>query len=486
VTVIRQPAAETNRENLQQHGHTVTHVFRLNVDRKPIDVDTLALEIANTFRRLLLTALVCLLALPLGSCNSGNGVGAVPIITRIRVINLVPNAPSIQLQLDSDNPVVSGLQFEQVTQYLEVDQGTREFKVSADGGQTNIIDVSLPLVAAIDYTFIVYGPVEAVNQSLVVDTTTLVPNGGTFDLRVINVATGIAGVDVYLTPPGTDLSLTAPWLTNVALGALASIYVQVPIDSNSELRVTVSGSKEVIYDADVGTFADKSLAQVVVFGKGSAKLVNAAVLHIDNSGTGQVFDNTIAEFKVLNGTSLGAPINVFVDGSLALANIPFGGVSNYQKVPTGTRTITVESATTPGATLLTVVATLEPATDTSIAVSGPAGALRSLVLADNNLPSAANRARVRFVNASPDLAAVDVYVNFVKTFSSVASNTASPYTEVVADPINGTSYEFDFNVAGTVTPVLKLPGVTLAASKTYTIYVVGSAAAPQGVVSTDD
>ncbi len=443
------------------------------------------MEIANAFRRLLLTALVCLLALPLWSCNSGNGVGAVPIITRVRVINLVPNAPSIQVQLDSDQPFVSGLPFEQTTQYIEVADGTREFKVSADGGQTNIIDVSLPLIKAVDYTFIVYGPVEAVKQNLIVDTTTLVPNGGTFDMRVINVATGIAAVDVYLTPPGTDLALTAPWLTNVALGSI-SPYFAVPTDSNSELRVTVSGSKEVIYDAIVGTFADKSLAQVIVFGKGSAKLVNAAVLNIDSNGTGQVFNSAIAEFKVLNGTSLGAPINVFVDGALALANVPFGGVSNYEKVPTGTRTITVESAATPGATLLSVVVTLEDATDTSIAVSGAAGALRSLVLTDNNLPSAANRARVRFVNASPDLSAMDVYVNFVKTFTNVASNTASAYTELVSDPINGTTYEFDFNVAGTATPVLKLPGVTLTAGKTYTIYVVGSAAALQGVVSVDD
>jgi len=444
------------------------------------------LEIANTCRRLFLTALVCLAALPLASCNSGNGVGAVPLLTRIRVVNLVPNAPSIQVQLDTDTPFVAGMQFEQVTPYIEVDPGTRELKVSADGGQTNIIDVSVTLVKAVDYTLVIYGPVEAVAQSLIVDTSTLVPNGGTFDLRVLNVANGIAGIDVYLTPPGADLSLTAPWLTNVALGASVSIFVPVTVDSNSELRVTISGSKEVIYDAEVGTFADKSLAEVVVFGKGSAKLVNAAVLLIDSNGTGQVFDSTLAEFKVLNGTSLGAPLNVFVDGTLVLANVPFGGVSNYQKVAAGTRVITVQSAATPGATLLTVVATLEPATDTSIAVSGPAGALRSLVLTDNNLPSAAGRARVRFVNASPDLAAMDVYVNFSKTFSNVASNTASPYSELVADPFAGTAYEFDFNLAGTSTPLLKLPGVLLAAGKTYTVYVVGSAAAPQGVVSTDD
>jgi len=433
--------------------------------------------------RRLLTVLVCLLGLALASCNGGNGVGATPNLTRIRVINLVPNAPSIQVQLDSDQPLVSGLQFEQVTQYLEVKQGTHEFKVSADGGQTNIIDFTGTLGMAQDFTFVVYGPVEAVNQVLVFDTNNTVPNGGTFQVRVINVATGVTAVDVYITQPGVDLGVTAPVVSGVGVGQISAYF---PGETgNAELRITPTASKEVIYDAPIGSFADKTLAEVVVFGKGSARLVNAAVLNIDSSGTGQVYDSTLAELKVLNGTSLNAPLNVFVDGALALANIPFAGVSNYQKVPVGTRTITVESAASPGATLLTVMATLAPATDTSIAVSGPAGGLRSLVLADNNLPSAVNRARVRFVNASPDLAAMDVYVNFVRQFANLASNTASPYAEIVAD-ITGTIYEFDFNIAGTTTPVLMLPGVTLTSGKTYTVYVVGPAAAPQGVVSEDD
>jgi hypothetical protein len=439
------------------------------------------LEIPIIPRRLL-TILVCLLGLALTSCNTGNGVGATPNLTRIRVINLVPNAAAINLQLDSTT-VVTGLQFEQVTQYLTVDKGTREFKVSADGGATNIIDVSFTLAIAVDYTFVVYGPVEAVNQQILFDTTTLIPNDGTFGIRVVNVATGISSVDLYLTPPGTDLSVTAPSVSGVAFGATSPFGV-VPT-GDYELRVTIGGSKEVIYDANAGAFANKSFAEAIIFGKGSAKLVNTALLNIDSVGTGQVIDNTLAEFKVLNGSAVGAPLNIFVDGAIALANVPFGGVSGYEKVTTGSRTITVESTNTPGATLLTVVADLAPATDTSIAVSGPAGALRSLVLSDNNLPSAVNRARVRFVNASPDLAAIDVYVNFVKQFSGVATNTASAYSELLADA-TGTTYEFDFNLAGTVTPVLKLPGVTVTSGKTYTIYVVGPGAAPQGVVSNDD
>jgi hypothetical protein len=445
------------------------------------------LKIPLILRRLL-TVLCCLAGLALlTSCNSGNGVGATPNLTRIRVINLVPNAPAIQVSLDDSAPFISGLQFEQSTQYVTISAGgtatVHEFKVSADGGQTNIIDFSAVLGVALDYTFVVFGPVEAVSQTLIIDTNTTVPNGGNYLLRAINVATGIAAVDVYITQPGVDLGLTAPGITNVSFGQTT---VFLPQDTgNSELRVTRAGSKEVIYDAIITPIADKSLAEVIIFGKGSAKLVNAAVLNIDANGTGQVVDSNIAEFKVLNGTSLGAPLNVFVNGQLALANIPFAGVSNYQKIGVGPQTVTVQSATNPGADLLTVMLDLDSATDTSVAISGPAGALRSLVLSDNNLPSAALRARVRFVNASPDLPAMDVYVNFGKVFSDIASNAASPYGELPADA-TGTLYEFDFNVAGTTTPVLKLPGVTLLTGKTYTIYVVGSVAALQGVVSQDD
>ena len=440
------------------------------------------LEIPIISRRLL-TLLVCLLGLALTSCNTGKGVGATANVTRVRVVNLVPNAPGITLQLDSDSPLVSNLPFEQITQYMAVDIGIREFKVSADGGQTNIIDVTRTLTAAQDYTFVVSGPIETASSEFIVDTTLLIPDGGTSDLRVINSATGIATVDLYLTPPGTDLTATAPVISGVALGT-TSLYVPVRIGDN-EMRVTLGGTKDVIYDAQVGAFADKSIAQVVIFGLGSSRLVNVALLNIDSNGTGQVIDSTLADFKVLNGSSVGSPLNVFVDGLHTLTNLPFGGVSDYQTVSVGSRTITVQSVATPGANLLTVVANLTPATDTSIAVSGPAGALRSLVLSDNNLPSAAGRARVRFVNASPDLAALDVYVNFTKTFSSVASNTASGYTELLALP-TGSPYEFDFNLAGTVTPVLMLPGVTVTSGRTYTVYVVGSGAAPQGVVSTDN
>jgi hypothetical protein len=118
--------------------------------------------------------------------------------------------------------------------------------------------------------------------------------------------------------------------------------------------------------------------------------------------------------------------------------------------------------------------------------SGPAGGLVPLVLHDNNLPPAVGHARIRFVNVSPDLGPLDVYVNFAKQVSNLLPQSASGYIDVTADTTIGTAFEFDFNTAGTVTPVLKMTNAVIIGGHTYSVYVMGPAAAPQGVLSKDD
>jgi hypothetical protein len=434
-------------------------------------------------RRVFCALFICLSALLLGSCNSGEGVGAAAGPTRLRVINLIPNAASMQLTV-AGSTFVSGLPFQGLTEYMDVASGTNEFKVSVDGGATTLIDIPVTLAIGVDYTFLVYGPVEAVHSSVFLDTTTIFPDGGTFDLRVINVATSNNSVDIYLTPPGTDLTATAPTIAAAQYGSATTFTVVNT--STYELRITPNATKDVIFDVPIVNFPDKGIAQLVVYGTFSSRLVDTAVLNIDSKGTGQIYENSLAEFKFVNASSVGAPLNVFVDGALALANVPFAGVSSYQKVSAGQHSISVQSSATPGSILLSLVTNLDSASDTSIVVSGAAGSLQGLVLADNNLPAGFLRARIRFINASPDLAAMDVYVNFAKTFSGVASNSASPYTELVADALGSTTYQFGFNLAGTTTNLLTIPAVPLITGKTYSVYVVGPMAALQGVVAADD
>jgi len=181
-----------------------------------------------------------------------------------------------------------------------------------------------------------------------------------------------------------------------------------------------------------------------------------------------------------------APLNVSVDGTLTLSNVPFAAASNYVTIANGNHTFTVQATATPGANLLTLQSNLASATDTTIVLNGAAGALIGTVLADNNLPPAAGRARLRFVNSSPNQGPLDVYINFSKQVSSLGTNAASGYNEVTADTTLGTAFEFDFNIAGTTTPVLKMPNTTIVGGHTYSIYVIGLSGSLQGVVVKDD
>lgn len=425
------------------------------------------------------TILLCLLSFTLVSCGSHSNGNA-----NLRIANFIPDAPSISVQLGTNPPVITGMLFQQLTQYISVPSGSQDFMVSANNGASFAINETLSMGSG-NYSYIVYGPVVSSTGLLVNENNLPTPNSGTFNFRVINVAAGIGPVDVYLTPAGTDINSTSPTVSNVALGNI-SFFIDVNAGSY-ELRATATGTKQVIYDTgSVQNFTNGSSYQAVVFTKGSARLVSVAMLNLDNNGTGQVTDNTLAEFKVINASAVGSALNVAVDGTIALSNIPFMGASNYVTTPAGSTTFTVQATATPGANLLTLVSTLASSTDTSLVLSGPAGGLIPLVLSDNNLPPPSLNARVRFVNVSPGLGPVDVYINFGLQISGLASNSGSGYINETADATVGTAYEFDFNIANTTTPVLKLPGVTIIANHTYTIYVVGASSAPQGVVVQDD
>ena len=424
--------------------------------------------------------LSCLLAFALAGCsNSGGGSSG----TQIRIVNAVPDAAAIMVTVGSTT-VVNNLAFQGLTQYSGVDSGAQEFKVSANGGASNAIDTTLNLNSGANYTYVVFNPVASTQALLIVDSGIPQPASGTFNFRVINVASGIGAVDVYLTPPGTDINGTSPTISSVPLAALSAILT--PNAGSLELRITSAGTKDIIYDTPAQNFVSQSTYEIVVYTVGSARLVNVAFLNVDDAGTGQVENNLLAEYKVLNASQVPSALNVLVDGNLQLSNVPYAGVSNYVVANAGNRTFTVQATATPGANLLTLVNNLASASDTTIVLNGPAGALVGTVLKDNNLPPAAGRARIRFVNSSPDLGAVDVYINFSKQVSALATNAASSYIEVTADLNLGTAYEFDFNLAGTTTPVLQLKNTTIIATHTYSIYVIGVAAGLQGVVVKDD
>ena len=415
----------------------------------------------------------CLLALLLGGCGKSSNDSA-----NVRVLNLISGATGVTVTA-GDTTLMTGGAFEAIAGYTSVGAGTQEFKVTVPSSTGSLVDTIYSLGSSVDYTYVTTGTPGAAAAVLVADPYGS-PGGDNFAVRVLNMSATAPSVDLYLTAPGADLATATPVVTAAAF-ALVSNFVNTPAGA-LQVRLTTAGTKDVLYDASPPAFAAGTGQTIVTYSRGSGSLVNVAIMA--SSTTGAIANSQIARLKVANGTAVPAPLNVFVDGSPLVSSLAFAGIAPYQVVTAGTRTVTVESSANPGATLLSTTPDLVPATDNSIALAGTAGAMTALVLADSNPLIVSGRAQLRVVNISPDFAAVDVYANFGKIVSGLGPNAASPYSLVDAASA-GTGYRFDFNNAGTTTVVLSVTGLTLASGHGYTIYLLGSGATLQGVLTQD-
>ncbi|MEP6941535.1 MAG: DUF4397 domain-containing protein [Betaproteobacteria bacterium] len=437
--------------------------------------------------RLFLSAIALAVATAtlLVGCNTGNGVVTVASTkSNVRIVNLIPNAGAPLVVTLDDEPFASGVAFQSLSTYQSIKAGVHTFRAFVTGAPTNVIATGVATLGEANYSYLMYGPITA-PVARIYDDTFSDPGANNFNVRVINAAAGIGLVDVYLTAAGADLNRVAPSVSGVEYAAVVSPFTTLPV-GNLQLRVTPAGSKEVIYDSPPFNYQERAAYDIVVYTRGSANLVNVALLSIDGAGTGTIIDSLLSQFKVVNASTVASPLNVFFDGVLRLSNIPIAGATGYQRTTAGQHTLRVEATATPGATLLTYSPILLPAMDASIILEGPAGSLQAVLLPDNNLPPGPGNARVRVVNATADVAAIDVFVNFSKQISALPQNSGAYSLELTADAVTGTAFQFSFNVAGSAQTLLTLPAVTLVATKTYTLYIVGPATALKAGLTQDN
>ena len=424
-----------------------------------------------SLRRCLLLA-GCLTVLLLDGCGGKSSSNA-----SVRALNLISGTTNVKVTAGGST-IMEGGAFEGLSGFTGIGAGNQEFKVTLASSPGNLVDTIYTLSSDISFTFVTAGNPGAAGGVLLADAYGT-PTANNMAFRVLNLTAVVPIVDVYLTDPGADLAAATPVVSGASYGGVTT-FITTPA-GNLELRITSNGTKDVLYDAPVALGAGTGQT-VVAYSRGSSKLVNVVLLASNSSGA--VVNSKLAQLKVTNGTTVAAPLNVFVDGAQAVTNLAFAGVAPYQSIAAGTRQVTVESSATPGATLLTLAPNFVPATDTSIALYGAAGSMAGLVLTDSNTLVPTGRASVRVVNVSQDFAAVDVYANFGKLVSGLAAGSASTYSLVDAVAA-GTPYRFDFNTAGTTNIVLSVPGLALASGQVYTLYLLGSGPTLSGVLTQD-
>jgi trimeric autotransporter adhesin len=415
-------------------------------------------------------------AILLAACGGGgnnNGSQA-----SVRIVHVSPGTESITATFGGAT-AASQLKYHDATAYQGVNAGSVEFVVKGASSGSTLVDITVTLTAQTHYTFLIYGGGTSVSTASTVDDIST-SSANNFNLRFSHGATGIGPLDLYLLPSGVSISDSAPAYTNLSYANVAGFFQFANGDYDIVLAPT--GSKEIIYESGKQTLAEKSNVTVLAFSTGSGKLVNVALLLSDNNGTTTFVDNEQSRFKFIDASSTVSPANVLIDGSLAIAGIPYGAESSYSSIAAGGRNVRIEATSNPGTYVYDQSQTLAAGYDVSfVAYSASASSALNLVaFQDNNLPSASGRAKLRVVNASADSTAYDTYVNYTKLLSAVSPATASAYEE-----LDASTYILSFAPAGSNTQTATLTAQMLNASHVYTVYVYGPSNAAAAVLVTD-
>lgn len=178
-----------------------------------------------------------------------------------------------------------------------------------------------------------------------------------------------------------------------------------------------------------------------------------------------------ANLRVLHASPDAPAVDIYLDGTEAISNLAFDDITDYVSVPSGAHNVQVfpASADGTGDPVIDADVTLDAGVDYTVAAVGLLADIEPLVLVDDNSDPAAGQTKLRFVHASPDAPAVDIYAEGAGVIvPDAAFKDASGYLNLDAG-----TYDLEVRAAGTETVALDLPGVVLEEGKTYTAFAVG-------------
>jgi hypothetical protein len=198
-----------------------------------------------------------------------------------------------------------------------------------------------------------------------------------------------------------------------------------------------------------------------------ATVLSLAALLLALAMIPSVFAQGSAKVRVIHASPDAPAVDVYVNGSKALTNVPFFTASSYLDLPAGTYRVQVTPTGSPAsAAVIDASATIEAGKAYSIAATGPVASIKPTIIVDDLSAPASGKAKVRVYHFSPDAPAVDVKLaDGTALISSLAFPDASDYLEVAAG-----SYDLQVTPAGNSAVVIDLPGTSLAAGKIYSVF----------------
>jgi hypothetical protein len=186
------------------------------------------------------------------ACSDDDDNGTGPANSgRVRVVHLSPDAPNVDVLVDGV-VVANDVPYLTASEYLEVGAGSRAVLIRATGGTSAVLVEDVTVADGSDYTVLVGDRLATITLEALLDDNDQ-PGAGNAKVRLIHGAPGAGTVDIYVTPPGADISLETPTLTGVDFG-IVSPYLEVPA-GEYQVQVTPAGTLDVVIDSGTLTLS---------------------------------------------------------------------------------------------------------------------------------------------------------------------------------------------------------------------------------------
>lgn len=190
--------------------------------------------------------------------STGGGAG-------VRIIQASPNAPGIDMYANGTT-LADNLGFGSVTSYVSINPGTYSIAAATTGTMDALATEKGTMVDGSQYTVLLGSSAAAMQELILKDQSQAAPSGQ-ISLRLIDEASAVGALDVYLVPAGVKLSATTPLLTNLTFGNTPA-YVNVPTGTYTLVLVpkgtAVTGTTVATYTGAQVAYAGGSATTVVL------------------------------------------------------------------------------------------------------------------------------------------------------------------------------------------------------------------------------
>jgi hypothetical protein len=202
----------------------------------------------------------------------------------------------------------------------------------------------------------------------------------------------------------------------------------------------------------------------------AAAIALAAITAVPASAAGE------SRVRVLHASPDAPAVDVYLDGTKvdALVNVPFGVISDYLTIPSGSHQVTVYATGTTTSPVIDASLPFAAGKSYTVAATNAVASIEAKVLTDAPAPKASG-AQLRVVHFSADTPAVDIAPDGAAPADAIVKNLAYPDATGYLD-VPAATYDLEVRAAGTSTVALQLDPISLAAGKSYTVFAIGSGA----------